>query len=174
MPTKRITITGTVTRSDVREQVINCFISEIANSGKHVYNAEIGLSAHNITLHRPTRVGGFDYTVRVLNLNFAQGKFKPDGKKQNKRTNPTFKDLFDDLEIKKSEDPVKYNILYQLIVDVCDCKILDVNSVSAPIFSSGIPSNLMLGLFKWLLICEDLRYWLKKGRYFTIRGIPKP
>lgn len=153
------------TRNEVRTRVLNKFIDELPGTGRgelasrYVYYVEKLEDGSRIFLKRPARLNnGLDFTINVENVNFE----KEIGKRL--RTNPSHKDILDDLEQKKSENnTVEFIKFVKLLDDVYNCKELEAYT-EFPHFKSGYSSELVIKVVKWFFIEQDITYWNNSGR----------
>src|SRR5438045_1236769 len=95
------------TRRQIRERVIREFLKEHPGSGKkelasrYTYLAESLGDGKQVLLKRPTFKHGFDFVVRVPEINFGMGQ-------KRRRYNPSHKDMINDLENKRALNPGLY------------------------------------------------------------------
>ncbi len=150
-------------RETLRKDVVNKFLSEPCgywkNGEKHVtrfkYFVEKLEDSRRIFLLRPTYLNkGIDFQVWVERFNGIKDQ------------RPSHKDIFNDLKLKKKENPKDFSRLIQLIDEVWNCKepdsILDKENRYA--FREGLPTEMLLKILKWLFIEQDITYWNYDGR----------
>lgn len=149
-------------REELRKRTVEIFLSEKGgyweSNKKHVtkykYYVEKLKDGRRIFLLRPTFLNkGIDFQVWVEKI---------DGKEDKK---PSHKDIFEDLMIKKKENPKEILSLMKLIDRVWNCEepddiIKDINLK----FKKGFKIELLLKILKWLFIEQDITYWNYDGR----------
>ena len=160
-------------RRNIREVVIKKLLQEVPGNGnkeltsKYSYYVETLDNGEKIFLTRPAVLNkGFDFVIHLENGNFKHIS------KRKKRTYyndiPAMDNILEDLENKKKEDLGKYNLLYQLIEKVFNCKdpsnILNNDTKNKLTFQSGHSVEFILKIVKWLFIEQDIRYWNWSGR----------
>ena len=150
-------------RQKLRETVVRKFLSEKPGywkngtkySTSYKYYVEMTRDNRRIFLLRPTFLNkGIDFQVWVER--FGRGLDK----------RPSHKDIFQDLKLKQSENPVATNSLLRAIDSVWLCEEPDVALLATGItsFRSGMPNDLLLKILKWLFIEQDITYWNYDGR----------
>ncbi|MFI3300730.1 MAG: hypothetical protein R3Y28_04845 [Candidatus Gastranaerophilales bacterium] len=132
------------TRNEVRTRVINKFLEEIPGTGNGENQSK--------------------YLYYVENVNFSNN--------EKIKNAPTHDNIFEDLKVKKTEEPLKYQKLYSLIEEVYNCN--EINDGINLEFNSGYNVDLLLKVIKWFFIEQDIRYWNYSGRSMTMNGIPTP
>lgn len=150
-------------REKLRNEVVNKFLSEPCgywkNGIKHVtrfkYFVEKLEDGRRIFLLRPTFLNkGIDFQVWVEKFNGVKDQ------------RPIHKSIFQDLKLKKKENPQGFPRVIQLIDDVWNCKepdsILEKKDKDA--FHEGLPLEMLLKILKWLFIEQDITYWNYDGR----------
>ncbi len=172
MPTLTIKFSNVGTRNEVRERVITTFLQEIPGTGKghlasrYDYIVATLKSGSQVVLTRPANLkNGFDFLIRVTNINF-----NPNGRK---RDYPTHDDIINDLHLKQNSNPQMYARLRSHIDDIFNCR-LEVESInfSRLKFNQGFDCDLLLHTIKWFFIEQDIRYWNYSGRAMLMNGIP--
>ncbi len=154
-----LSIDNAIGRGFIREQLIEVFKEEtpgeLGFTSKYRYNVEF-LENDLIYLSRPAPLNkGFDFIIYTEKYNFGKNRMK---------RNPSHNDILEDLINKKNESPQEYNRLYNIILDIFNCKIDPTNSFGLN-FTVGIPVELLLKIIKWLFIEQDITYWNYSGRY---------
>jgi hypothetical protein len=150
-------------RAQLREAVVQKFLQEKPgywkNGIKHVttykYFVEKAKDGRRLYLLRPTFLNkGIDFQVWVERLNEV------------KDIRPSHQTVFRDLKLKRSENPMKTDALLDAIDLVWLCTEPDVAlaEIGDPSLTSGMPSDLLLKILKWLFIEQDLTYWNYDGR----------
>jgi len=162
------------TRNEVRARVIQQFMQEEPGTGNgidatlYTYYIEKLSDGKRIFLTRPGWLNKqFDFIINVEGINFEkkEGRF---------RTNPTHKDIFSDLEIKKKRNSDSYKRLYSLLKKIYECKEISKHEYESLMFDVGYPADLILFVIKWYFIEQDIAYWNYSGRAKFMSGIPKP
>ena len=174
MPTYNINyqFSNVGTRNEVRSRVIYTFLNEVAGTGKgknasrYNYNVATLLNGGNIILTRPANLkNGFDFLIRVSNINF-----NPNGRY---RDYPKHNDIIFDLNLKQQSNLLLYNRLKNYIINIFNCTIevenIDFNSIY---FNIGYDCDMLLHTIKWFFIEQDIRYWNYSGRHMLMNGIP--
>ena len=167
--TVNFNVTKYSSRNELRSQVINKFIEEIAGTGKgeltskYKYNVEVLSNGDKVYLTRPVPLNkGFDFVIHVENHIFS-----------NNKDNPKHSDIIEDLTNKKNQEPNKFNILIGLINKVGEC--IDPSDLmqneQLPKFDQGLTTEILLKVIKWLFIEQDIRYWNWSGRNMFLNGI---
>lgn len=172
MPTTYVnwSVQGDFNRNDLRREVINKFIGETPGKGKghltskYVYYVETLATGDRVYLTRPVPLNkGFDFIVHVENHTFMNGK-----------TNPKHDDLFDDLRLKKQNNPTEFTKLIKAIEEIADCKDVDQVLQNSNInFNVGFSVEMILKVVKWLFIEQDIRYWNWSGKFMFLDHIKK-
>lgn len=149
-------------RKELRDKTVNKFLSEDGgywkDGKKHVtrykYFVEKLKDSRRVFLLRPTFLNkGIDFQVWVEKMNGIEDK------------RPSHKDVFNDLTLKKSENPKDFKILMQLIDKVWNCEEPDLCIKEIKItFKQGFSIELLLKILKWLFIEQDITYWNYDGR----------
>lgn len=149
-------------REGLRKSVVSKFLSEPPgywkNGIKHVtrfkYLVEKLADGRRIFLLRPTYLNkGIDFQVWVERFDGIDDK------------RPSHRHVFDDLKLKKKENPQDFSRMVQMIDDVWNCKEPDsVLGNSKVVFQKGFPVDMLLKVLKWLFIEQDITYWNYDGR----------
>ncbi|MEM2131552.1 MAG: DNA adenine methylase [Candidatus Woesearchaeota archaeon] len=156
-------------REKLRIEIVNKFLSEKPgywkDGKKHVtlykYFVETIKDGRRIFLLRPTYLNkGIDFQVWVEKMDGITDK------------RPSHKDIFNDIEIKKKENPNDILLLLKAIDEVWNCKEPDDILKNIKItFNSGFSVELLLKILKWLFIEQDITYWNYDGREMLKRAI---
>ena len=171
MPTLTVNFSNIGTRNDVRTRVVDTFIREDPGSGtgnlasRYDYIVANLISGNAVILTRPANLkNGFDFLIRVTNINF-----NPNGRR---RDYPTHDDIINDLLLKQNNNPQMYALLRQNIIDIYNCAI-EVESINFASYSNwiGFDSDMVLHTIKWFFIEQDIRYWNYSGRAMLMNGI---
>jgi len=150
-------------RQKLREAVVTKFLSEKPGYWKngtkyttsYKYYVETTRDKRKIFLLRPTFLNkGIDFQVWVER--FDRGLDE----------RPSHKDVFQDLKLKQSENPVATNSLLRALDSVWLCEEPDIAllATGVPSFRSGMPNDMLLKILKWLFIEQDITYWNYDGR----------
>jgi len=150
-------------REKLRKEVITRFLSEQCgywkDGVKHVtrfkYFVEKLEDGRRIFLLRPTFLNkGIDFQVWVERFNGIKDQ------------RPSHKNIFEDLKLKKQENPIGFPRVIQLINEVWDCKEIDsvLGKKDKDAFHTGMPLEMLLKILKWLFIEQDITYWNYDGR----------
>lgn len=160
------------TRNEVRMRVINELSKEEPGVGRdelasrYIYYVETLSNGDRVYLQRPANLyNGFDFLVCVENANYA-----PAGKRR--RNFPKHEDIYEDLIEKKEENPELYAHLYDLLKDVYECHDVSDADIETIKFDSGLPTDHVVKVIKWLFIEQDIRYWNYSGRNMTWGIVP--
>jgi len=163
MPKSTINFTLTATnRVDIRAELVNLFLQEIAGTGKgtntsvYIYHVETLQNGETIYLKRPARLNkGFDFEVNVSNTNFGSRR---------RTTMPSHQHIYDDLILKKNENPAEFVRLKGVIDRIYQCQNVTSAEMLTFTFTNGFPIDLVLNVIKWLFIEQDITYWNWSGR----------
>jgi len=150
-------------REELRTKIVNKFLSEKGgywkDKIKHVtrfkYFVEKLKDGKRIYLLRPTYLNkGIDFQVWVEKFDGTEDR------------RPSHKDIFNDLRIKKKENPKDLPKLIKMIDDVWNCQEPDsvLKKYDIISFSKGFSIELLLKILKWLFIEQDITYWNYDGR----------
>jgi|SRR5215213_59310 len=171
---RTINISNSGSRKQVRDAVIQEFLKEEPGSGtgeltsKYTYFVETLDDGRRVLLTRPAILNkGFDFIIRVEGVNFGEGKGKF-------RDNPTLNDIVEDLEGKKTANPVLYRRLFELIQKIYECKQISLAEYTESDFGIGYPVEIVLKIVKWFFIEQDIRYWNWSGRGMLMSKVPVP
>lgn len=161
-------------RKQVRDAVIQEFLKEEPGSGtgeltsKYTYVVETLDDGKRVLLTRPAILNkGFDFVIRVEQLNFGDGKGKV-------RDNPKLGDIVEDLEGKKTANPLLYRRLFELIQKTYECREISLAEYTELDFGIGYPVEMVLKIVKWFFIEQDIRYWNWSGRGMLMSKVPLP
>lgn len=170
-----VKISNAGSRNQVRKRILEVFLKEKPGKGpnelasRYTYFVEALMDGKRIFVRRPAyNYKGFDFVIRVENTDFSKGK------ELRSRSNPKHDDLYEDLREKKRDNPSNYKKLYRLIDLIYNCKNISRKEYSDLSFSCGYTVDLILGVFKWFFIEQDIRDWSYSGRDMCYSGIPKP
>lgn len=168
------TIAG-ASREEFRMNLINLFLNEkhgdTMETTYYYYYVERANDGTEIFLKRPTQLNkGVDFEVRVKGINFRYGK---KGNIISTGNRPSHGDIINDLKLKRENNKDKFEILKSLITSVYQCEDIDSLSLGDCIFDVGLPIDLLLRVFKWLFIEQDITYWNKSGREMFYNAIMK-
>lgn len=164
-----INLTGTdfsEDRAELRKQIITIFLNENPGTGKGVLTSKYKyitkiVNNHEVYLSRPAQFNnGFDFTLNVSGINF-----NPGGRAT---TRPTHQNIYNDLLMKKNENPELYEQLKIQIDRLYNCSIPEKTDFN---FNSGLNSEILLECIKWLFIEQDVTYWNYSGRAMFYSGI---
>lgn len=168
------TFSNSGTRNEVRMRVVEKFSEEIPGTGsginasRNTYFVETLDSGNRIFLRRPAWLKkGFDFVIHVENIDFGKGK------ERRVRTNPKHTELFEDLTQKKIENPKDYAELYDVLERIYNCEDVSKSEYNHLVFKSGYDLDLIVLIFKWFFIEQDIRDWSYSGRVMCFSGIPK-
>lgn len=157
-------------REDIRRNLVNIFLDEHPGTGKgnacskYIYTVENLVCGNKIVLKRPARLNrGFDFEVHVDNIKFPSGK--------GKTNRPSHKIIFEDLEKKEQEDKEKFRQLLVLIDCLYNCDIIQDHQYEQLSFKTGLRSEVVCKIIKWLFIEQDITYWNWSGRNMFYSGI---
>ncbi len=134
------------------------------------YNVEKCSAGNRVYLLRPTWLNkGFDFQVNVEGL----VKVVKLGKGPT-REMPSHGDLIHDLRLKLEKRPTYAPVLYDAVGGVYDCGEPSEIVRQLPrltVFKAGWPVDQLLYIIKWLMIEQDVTYWLQRGRDMLMCGI---
>ena len=156
-------------RAELRKIIVSQFLKEEPGLGggsdasHYRYNVETLSNGRRIYLTRPAYLKkGFDFRINVEGTIFQTGY-----------EYPKHDDVFDDLRLKRAENPAMGRRLHQAIERVYDCEDPDdILPEYADIkFNVGYPVDLILKVMKWFLIEQDIRDWNYSGRQMFKKGI---
>jgi hypothetical protein len=134
------------------------------------YNVERTVNGKRVYLLRPTWLNkGFDFQVNVEGLvkvvKVAKGAT---------REMPSHGDVMHDLRSKLAKRPKDGAVLFDAVCAVYDCGepaniVKKMPGLSG--FKEGWPIDQLLYIIKWLMIEQDVTYWLQTGRDMLMSGI---
>lgn len=134
------------------------------------YNVERCADGKRVYLLRPTWLNkGFDFQVNVEGLVKA---VKP--ARGATREMPSHSDVMHDLRSKLSEHSKHRSVLFEAVGAVYDCgepSEIIKRMPSLAEFTEGWPVDQLLYIIKWLMIEQDVTYWLQTGRDMLMSGI---
>jgi len=154
---------------ELRRIVVSRFLEEEPGLGggsdasHYRYNVETLNDGRRIYLTRPAYLKkGFDFRINVEQTAFQTG-----------REYPKHDDVFDDLRLKRRENPAICKRLYQAIERIYNCEDPeDISHEYADVkFHEGHPTDLVLKVIKWFLIEQDIRDWNYSGRQMFKNGV---
>ena len=164
-------ISNSGTRNEVRMRVVDLLSKEMAGEGRgelasrYKYYVERLSDGRRIFLSRPAFMhNGFDFVVRVEGMNFAR-----EGRR---RDAPSHEDMFLDLQEKKEQSLDGYKRLYALLRQVYTCQDVSDDIMRGVQINVGMPAEMILKVFKWLFIEQEIRYWNYSGRDMLWQGVP--
>lgn len=164
-------ISNSGTRNEVRMRVVDLFSKEMAGEGRgelasrYKYYVERLSDGRRIFLSRPAFMhNGFDFVVRVEGMNFTR-----EGRR---RDTPSHEDMFLDLQEKKEQSLDGYKRLYALLRQVYTCQDVSDDIMRGVQINVGMPAEMILKVFKWLFIEQEIRYWNYSGRDMLWQGVP--
>ena len=163
------TVHNYASRTKLRRIVVTRFLEEEPGLGggsdasHYRYNVETLSDGKRVYLTRPAYLKkGFDFRINVEGTTFQTG-----------REYPKHDDVFNDLRLKKQENPVLCKRLHQAIERVYGCEdpedmlpeCVDIK------FDVGHSVELILKVIKWFLIEQDIRDWNYSGRQMFKNGV---
>lgn len=159
-------------RKAIREKVVELFLSEKPgyweDGKKHVtrykYYVETLEDGRRIYLSRPAHLNkGMDFEVKVERFDGIKDK------------RPSHNDIFNDLKEKKEKEAPKLMGLLDVIALVHDCQdpTFVLPKYSHVQFETGMSTEMVLKILKWLFIEQDTTYWNYDGRYMLFSAIKK-
>lgn len=164
-------ISNSGTRNEVRMRVVDLLSKEMAGEGRgelasrYKYYVERLSDGRRIFLSRPAFMhNGFDFVVRVEGMNFAR-----EGRR---RDAPSHEDMFLDLQEKKEQSLDRYKRLYALLRQVYTCQDVSDDIMRGVQINVGMSAEMILKVFKWLFIEQEIRYWNYSGRDMLWQGVP--
>jgi hypothetical protein len=134
------------------------------------YNVEQCASGKRVYLLRPTWLNkGFDFQVNVEGLVKV---VKP--AKGSTREMPSHGDLIHDMQSKVAKRSKDREVLFDAVCAVYDCaepaKVVK-QMPRLSVFKEGWPVDQLLYIIKWLMIEQDVTYWLQTGRDMLMSGM---
>jgi len=155
-------------RESIRKQVISAFLTELPGCGRgenatrYTYHVESTALGERIFLSRPAPLNkGMDFLVCASHARFLAGRRRV--------SNPSHRNIHEDLLAKKHESLPKMNIVLPIITSIYQCQ--DVAWEGLPIFEVGYDIELILKIIKWLFIEQDVTYWNWSGREMLYKAI---
>lgn len=171
-------------REEYRRKLAEHFLNEEpgkeGESSQYVYYVEEDKDGHRIYLKRPTNLNkGFDFEVRVEDVKFTHiassssvaGAKSPLQPRITKSNRPSHENIFDDLKLKKKENPSLFKQLRPLLEKVYNCQEVLPKEFEPFNFKSGYPIDLIFMCIKWLFIEQDITYWNWSGRAMFYKGL---
>jgi len=149
-------------REELRKITVNKFLSEkpgywkdgIKHVTRYKYFVENLSDGRKVYLLRPTYLNkGIDFQVWVEKMDGTEDK------------RPSHGHIFNDLILKKGENPHKFQALMVAVDKVWRCE--EPDNVIASLnkeFERGFSVELLLKILKWLFIEQDITYWNYDGR----------
>ena len=156
-------------RRTLRRTIAEKWCEEDPNTN-YRYNVERCASGKRVYLLRPTWLNkGFDFQVNVEGLVKV---VKP--AKGATREMPSHGDVMHDLRSKLAKRPKDSAVLFEAVGAVYDCGepaeiIREMPRLSA--LKEGWPIDQLLYIIKWLMVEQDVTYWLRTGRDMLMSGI---
>ena len=171
-------------REEYRRKLAGHFLDEKpgkeGESSQYIYYVEKDSENHRIYLKRPTNLNkGFDFEVRVEDVKFAHisnsnsvaGAKSPLQPRITNSNRPSHDNIFDDLKLKKKENPSLFRELRPLLEKVYNCHEILPKEFEPFRFKSGYPIDLIFKCIKWLFIEQDITYWNWSGRAMFYKGL---
>lgn len=156
-------------RGGLRRAVAEKWSDENAHTN-YRYNVERCADGKRLYLLRPTWLNkGFDFQVNVEGLvkvvKLAKGAT---------REMPSHGDVMHDLRSKVAQRPKDAAVLFDAVAAVYDCgkpaEIVNQMPGLAAL-KEGWPIDQLLYIIKWLMIEQDVSYWLQTGRDMLMSAI---
>ncbi|MCL1916164.1 MAG: hypothetical protein FWG17_05620 [Desulfovibrionaceae bacterium] len=170
MPTFSLPLYVQGTREQIRIEIISAFLKETPGTGrgenttKYIYEVETTTAGEFVTLHRPAPLNkGMDFTVHASHTRFVSGR--------RRLTNPSHRNILDDLLIKQGENPQQIAIILSFIEKIYKCEDFDWSTIKMLNFTTGVDLELILKIIKWLFIEQDVTYWNWSGRHMLYSSI---
>ena len=163
------------TRNEVRMRVVESFAAEPPGqdsgdlASRYTYFVESLTDGNRVYLRRPANLhNGFDFVVCVENCLFnAPG--------ERRRNYPKHEDIINDLVVKRTNEPQKYEELFQLMEKIYSCSNIPDAELAALTFQEGgFSADMIIKTLKWLFIEQDIRYWNYSGRDMLWNSLPRP
>ena len=161
-------------RNDVRQRVVDCFMLETPGQGsgdlasRYEYVVKELAGGNDIVLTRPANLkNGFDFLIRVIGIDFNEGNGR-------QRDYPSHENILEDLRNKRNENSDTYRNLHTLINNMYECENVLDEEFEGIHFESGYDSIMIVHVFKWFFIEQDIRYWNYSGRDMLMSGVPGP
>lgn len=160
-------------REEYREKLISLFVAEEHGSTTdtmyYYYYVDTLKDGCQIYLKRPTQLNkGIDFEVRVDGMHFRYGKY---GNFISTGNRPSHDDVFEDLQLKKEENPKMFDEMIELIGKIYRCEEVTSDECDNCSFKEGFATDLILKVLKWLFIEQDITYWNRSGREMLYNGI---
>ena len=156
-------------REELRKTVVSKFLEEKPGLGRgddasrYRYNVETLSDGRRIHLTRPAYLKkGFDFRINVEETIFLT-----------RHEYPKHDDIFDDLRLKRRENPTMCRGLHQALERVYNCEDPEyiLSEYIGIKFNMGHPVELILKVIKWFFIEQDIRDWNYSGRHMFKDGI---
>jgi len=144
-------------REELRKIVVFKFLEERPGLGRgndaahYRYNVETLSDGRRVYLTRPAYLKkGFDFRINVEESIF-----------QTRHEYPKHNDIFNDLILKRQENPAMCRRLHQAVERVYNCEDPEdiLPSCANVKFTVGHPVDFTLKVIKWFLIEQDIRDW---------------
>jgi hypothetical protein len=143
---------------------------------KYRYFVEKCSDGTRVYLARPTSLNkGVDFQVGLEGY-CRKRRRRRNGKRPRRSERPSHDDIIHDLRRKVKEKPRLSRALFRAICDVFDCvepRLAIRRERRIKNFESGLPSEKILLILKWLFIEQDITYWLGTGRNMLMHTIEK-
>ena len=161
MTCARIEITGSCSRPEIVQKVVNTFIKtergRMRPGTTFLYPVET-LPGGQLFIRRPGGLQKWNFDFKVLvpeELGLGRG---------------THAEMLADLKKKKKEKPQKFKSLLKALTKIYDCSGNDVDRILKKYpglktaFKKSASVEIFLKVIKWMFIMEDIVYWNYKGR----------
>lgn len=79
---------------------------------------------------------------------------------------PKWTDVFDDLSVKREENPEEFEKMFALMKRMYECLPVSDEEINAFNFESGIPTDFLLNVMRYLWLEEDVNYPTGMGREY--------
>lgn len=161
-------------RKEIRDKLIIEFLREAPGTGKgeltskYIYWVEWLSDGRRIFLKRPARLNkGMDFEINVENTYFGTKR---------KTTMPSHEDVLNDLIKKRSENPVDFGKVNNLIDILYKTNAIKDHELKLLYFDTGYTIEMLLKTIKWIFIEQDITYWNWSGRamfYSALQDLKK-
>lgn len=149
-------------RREVREELVNLFLSENPGTGTgencshYKYFVDTLENGNRVFLKRPARLNkGFDFEVHIENVSFSALR---------RQTMPSHRNIYEDLQNKMRLDPIAFVAVREFITRIYNCEEVSDEELRAINFNIGHSTEIVLKAIKWLFIEQDITYWNWSGR----------
>jgi hypothetical protein len=169
MPIKKVKLTVSGTRFEIRRKVIMSFLDEEPGTGKgdycskYIYEVETLQDGSCVFIKRPAPLNkGVDFTVHVQNVRFREKGFT---------YMPSHTDIFNDFLAKKDSNHHEYEKVMVIINKIYNCENINTADYLNLNFNIGHSIEAILMAIKWLFIEQDVTYWNWSGRNMFYEGL---